>query len=779
MTFLIIGVATAENLAGPGDLVVTPSVAQSLKKNKFIIASQLLFENLDDCFCKVTSYHFPGSKVISALYRQEAFSDHSNDISALTLINHLVGSSHERENIFGPKKNTKGGSDGQGELREKKNESLNEKLLRDIVRLLEYHRHEAARDAIAKFSAELRRVVVIFINIFFEPVLPEDTAKDSLILKRFQSIFKVLSKCISSRSGQVRQFINDDKGTVFIASFGLRGSVTLHHSATAIDAAKDVQQKLADMDIECSIGITLGKVFCGQTGSNKRYEYSLLGPPVNLSARLMAKGSSGQINCDEEIKQHNDGKHSFVINGTHKLKGYTKPVPFFMPLDKGNELRDKSIDLDDPSVFFSRKEEIRGTVKKIHKWWNTDTGVENFPTAVIVNGYAGTGKKEFISGVLHEASIRGMMTVLEGNRSYHDDPFYCWIPIILIILLDYEEIRIRLLKMKKKARRASLLASIYSHSAFELPAQYRGVEIVPSDLKPYLYLVNDLIFKGFPMMKSSDAKRLKDDEKIKKCTEVLSAIVSGYVERSKRPTIIHIPEINEVDVYSLELIRHLSNKKSNLVFIGAVRKSKQDSLENNEKVSPESMFGPTKLREIENINLDYLSKESTFDLFHWSLKKIPDRDRQLLKNYDFIDRVHDICGGMAHVATDLAHAFTTQWKKKEFDFSDSDGDRALDLKILFDEIPTAVEDLVYFRFDHMNPDAQLILKIASVAGFDQYSFSQNLLESVVLAFSRNDERDLSEENAIGHSRPIDFVIDEEDNAFNHMFQGDYFEQLLG
>ena len=77
---------------------------------------------------------------------------------------------------------------------------------------------------------------------------------------------------------------------------------------------------------------------------------------------------------------------------------------------------------------------------------------------------------------------------------------YPQIPIILVILMDYEESRIRLLKMKKKARRASLLSSIYSHSVFELPSLYRGEEIVPRDLKPYLDLVKDLIFKGFPMV---------------------------------------------------------------------------------------------------------------------------------------------------------------------------------------------------------------------------------------------------------------------------------------
>ena len=140
---------------------------------------------------------------------------------------------------------------------------------------------------------------------------------------------------------------------------------------------------------------------------------------------------------------------------------------------------------------------------------------------------------------------------------------------------------------------------------------------------------------------------------------------------------------------------------------------------------------------------------------------------------------------MIHVTAEFANTFCTQIKKKARGEEPS-CDLAQYLVAFFKDTPADFDEIVAFRFDQMTSDEQMLLKIASVAGFDQYSFSQDLLESVLLSLSRREiynsnenDDDFSDEWApmcAGDGVPTSVG---ETNTFNHMFQGDKFEQTLG
>ena len=63
--------------------------------------------------------------------------------------------------------------------------------------------------------------------------------------------------------------------------------------------------KLTKPSLGCAIGITTGRVFCGEAGSESRKEYTLAGAKVNLAARLMqaaGKGGGGVL-MDEDTRR--------------------------------------------------------------------------------------------------------------------------------------------------------------------------------------------------------------------------------------------------------------------------------------------------------------------------------------------------------------------------------------------------------------------------------------------------------------------------------------------
>lgn len=165
---------------------------------------------------------------------------------------------------------------------------------------------------------------------FLERSEAEINADDAIVC-RVQSCMRILTSSLSEKGGQLRQFIVDDKGTVCIGTFGLRGSTTDDNAAAAISAANAIIKRVSDIGLSASIGVTSGKAYCGLVGSPARHEYAVMGPSTNLSARLMCKAPPNDAICDVETRKR-DRTHTFVVLSEVTAKGYSQPVQTFKPL---------------------------------------------------------------------------------------------------------------------------------------------------------------------------------------------------------------------------------------------------------------------------------------------------------------------------------------------------------------------------------------------------------------------------------------------------------------
>ena len=108
-------------------------------------------------------------------------------------------------------------------------------------------------------------------------------------LPAVQRCLQAALEAIVGCGGLLRQFIRDDKGVVLIWTFGLHGSASEAPGARAIASCFDVRAALEAHGLTTRIGVTSGPAFCGLVGAPYRAEYSVLGPCVNLAARLMGQ----------------------------------------------------------------------------------------------------------------------------------------------------------------------------------------------------------------------------------------------------------------------------------------------------------------------------------------------------------------------------------------------------------------------------------------------------------------------------------------------------------
>lgn len=136
-------------------------------------------------------------------------------------------------------------------------------------------------------EAELRSVYTMFVNPKVAVDMTGDAKQDSVFVETVHDIMKIVNRELRRYNGHMRQFVMDDKGMVLIATFGLRGSTFPNMvGERALPCTIAVHNALQfEMGIECKIGATFGDVYCGAVGGEKRHEYAVMGPSVNLAAR--------------------------------------------------------------------------------------------------------------------------------------------------------------------------------------------------------------------------------------------------------------------------------------------------------------------------------------------------------------------------------------------------------------------------------------------------------------------------------------------------------------
>jgi hypothetical protein len=246
-------------------------------------------------------------------------------------------------------------------------------------------------------QSELRDVFTVFI----QPILSGKAenlngpdAGDAETLALLNSILFIVNSEVTHYKAHLRQFIVDDKGLVVIANFGLRGSTFPNMiEERAIPCISNIRTLLkTELDLDCKMGATYGKAYCGVVGGVTRHEYAILGPSVNLAARLMASKSNPGILVDEVVK-NKAGERPFKALPPVKAKGYDDLVKIYNPNENVRKAW-KNVSEE----FVGRQEEVDTLVRTAQSVMR-DTFASK---TVFISGPYGIGKSYVLSHVAQE-----------------------------------------------------------------------------------------------------------------------------------------------------------------------------------------------------------------------------------------------------------------------------------------------------------------------------------------------------------------------------------------
>ena len=140
----------------------------------------------------------------------------------------------------------------------------------------------AALDRGIELGGEVRDVAVLFVDVVGSTSLAESCEPEEVVtlLNRF---FDVVIQVVHDHGG----FINKFEGDAALAVWGAPVTIDDIHTCS-LQAARVLSQRLRQevRDVRASIGVSCGRAVAGNVGTHERYEYTVIGDPVNEAARL-------------------------------------------------------------------------------------------------------------------------------------------------------------------------------------------------------------------------------------------------------------------------------------------------------------------------------------------------------------------------------------------------------------------------------------------------------------------------------------------------------------
>lgn len=132
----------------------------------------------------------------------------------------------------------------------------------------------------------------------------------------------------------VDKFIGDCAMVVFGAPEALPPAEQVRR---AVALAADIHALIPGIGeahaLQARTGINTGEVVVGNFGSANRSDYTVIGPPVNIAARLESKAGPGRILLGQDAVAHLEDRSKLSSAGMLELKGMSAPVEgwFFTP----------------------------------------------------------------------------------------------------------------------------------------------------------------------------------------------------------------------------------------------------------------------------------------------------------------------------------------------------------------------------------------------------------------------------------------------------------------
>jgi adenylate cyclase len=145
--------------------------------------------------------------------------------------------------------------------------------------------HDVARAALEgelRLGGELREVAVLFVDVIGSTTLAAHRPATEVVAL-LNAFFKLVVESVERHGGWINKFEGDAALCVFGAPVPAEDA-----AGDALAAARDLRERLAAglPELDAGVGVSAGRAVAGNVGAEQRFEYTVIGDPVNEAARL-------------------------------------------------------------------------------------------------------------------------------------------------------------------------------------------------------------------------------------------------------------------------------------------------------------------------------------------------------------------------------------------------------------------------------------------------------------------------------------------------------------
>ncbi len=368
---------------------------------------------------------------------------------------------------------------------------------------------------IAVSQSEFRDVTVLFAN--FRTTVDHESDQADTHVTSINCKLTLAYDIISDSGGSIARIDPYYDGHKLLVLFGAPNK----HEGEELNALHCATKlvSLTDVDFELRLGLANGSLFCGDVGTDRRREYTVMGEAVNMAARLMANASWGKILIDDHLR-HVLPENIKTVKENLVLKGVGENVPChqFKEIDEPKSVQSEG------RAIIGRESEYQECKRFLSAAPSSETGT------MTITGAAGIGKSTLVEaaigdvGNIHSISIAGRHSFLYGQA---------WV-----------------------ARKLLNELFLISQEARGLSIQDYAVKIVESTWLPLIGEIVDLTVEDDVWTKG-----LSQEQKRRKVAELYGLLIAGIVAE---PVAIVIDDFDQIDDYSKSLLLHLLSQPEQL-----------------------------------------------------------------------------------------------------------------------------------------------------------------------------------------------------------------------